>query len=175
MLRVELSAVEVEQLELLFGQTQDRKLRDRLQMVLMASRGRPRQQIAIDLGVSRRTVTRCLKAFVVGDPDTWKPRKAPGAKAKIPDSLTPEILDWVKAGPVACGLDRANWTQQELADHLYQAHGLRVSRAAMERFCRKVGIRLYRPTYRYLRADPQQQAQAKQEQAELKKKPKRGK
>ena len=175
MIRIELSATRQAELELLFGPTKDRKLRDRLQMVLRAFRGRPRHQIATDLVVSRRTVTRCLQTFVVEGVEGLPPGKAPGAKAKIPDSLTQEILDWVKAGPVACGLDRANWTQQELADHLYQTHGIRVSRAALGRFCRKVGIRLYRPTYRYLRADPQQQAQARAEQADLKKRRSKGK
>ena len=37
----------------------------------------------------------------------------------------------------------------------------------MQRFCSKIGIRLYRPTYRYLRGDPDKQAQAKEDLAEL--------
>ena len=39
----------------------------------------------------------------------------------------------------------------------------------MQRFCRKLGIRLYRPTYRYLRGDPEKQAQAREDLADLKK------
>jgi transposase len=57
-----------------------------------------------------------------------------------------------------------------LADHLLKAKGIRCSRAAVGRFCRKIGIRLYRPTYRYLRGDPDKQAEARQDIAELKKK-----
>ena len=44
------------------------------------------------------------------------------------------------------GLDRANWTHEELADHLNKTKGIRTSRSAVQRFCSKIGIRRYRPT-----------------------------
>ena len=77
-----------------------------------------------------------------------------------------EVRRWVIDGPSAQGLDRANWTHAELADHLRKTHGISASRSAMQRFCRKAGIRLYRPTYRFLRGDPVKQAEARQELAE---------
>lgn len=58
MIRIQLSSAEAERLDALFRSTNDRKLCDRLQIVLMAHRGRPRQQIATDLGIHRRSVTR---------------------------------------------------------------------------------------------------------------------
>jgi hypothetical protein len=39
----------------------------------------------------------------------------------------------------------------------------------MQRFCQKIGIAVYRPTYHYERGNPQKQAQAKEDIAELKK------
>ena len=39
----------------------------------------------------------------------------------------------------------------------------------MLRFCKKLGVRVYRPTYRFLRADPAKQAKARAELADLKK------
>ena len=83
--------------------------------------------------------------------------------------MADEIKGWVVNGPAKQGLDRANWTYEELADHLLKTHGIKTSRSAMHRFCRKVGIRPYRPTYRYLRGDPDKQAQARQDLAGLKK------
>jgi transposase len=83
--------------------------------------------------------------------------------------MTDEIKRWVIGGPAEQGLDRANWTYEELADHLKQVHGIKTSRSAMHRFCQKVGIRPYRPTYRYLRGDPEKQAQAREALAGLKK------
>jgi hypothetical protein len=52
--------------------------------------------------------------------------------------------------------------------------GIVIKRTAMRDFCHRYQIRPYRPTYRYLRGDPQRQAAAKAELAETKKKPKRG-
>jgi transposase len=78
------------------------------------------------------------------------------------------IRRWVIEGPAAQGLDRANWTHAEQAEHLFRTHGIRASRSAMQRFCQKLGIRVYRPTYRFLRGDPEKQAAARDELAELK-------
>jgi transposase len=71
----------------------------------------------------------------------------------------------VKDGPLRCGLDRANWTSEELATYLYQAEGITVKRTAMRDFCQRHGIRPYRPTYRYLRGDPEKQQAAREELA----------
>jgi predicted ArsR family transcriptional regulator len=56
MRRIRLTTAEQERLEDIFKTTSDRRLRDRCQAVLMASRGRQRKTIAQDLGVHRTTV-----------------------------------------------------------------------------------------------------------------------
>ena len=61
MIRVVLTGRQVRELEALFAGTDDRRLRDRAQIVLMAHRGRPRGQIASDLGVAARTVQRWVQ------------------------------------------------------------------------------------------------------------------
>jgi transposase len=169
MIRIQLSQVEADRLEKLFRSTQDRKLRDRLQIVLMAYRGRRRNDIAEDLGIHRIGVTRWLNAYCERGLDGLMPRKAKGCAPRIPAAMTDEIRLWVIEGPAKQGLDRANWTHDELADHLFKKHGIKTSRAAMHRFCSKVGIRPYRPTYRYLRGDPVKQEQARKDLAALKK------
>jgi transposase len=168
MIRVHLPPAQVERLEEAFRTTEDRKLRDRLQIVLLAHRGRKHQDIAADLCVNRRSVQRWLNAYCERGLDALLPRKARGASGKIPAALADEVKRWVIQGPAKQGLDRANWTYEELADHLYKTHGIKASRSAMHRFCSKVGIRPYRPTYRYLRGDPDKQAQAREDIAALK-------
>ena len=74
MIRIQLPATEAERLDSLFRATDQRKLRDRLQIVLMAYRGRPRQDIAADLGIPRRCVTRWLNAYCDGGLDALRPR-----------------------------------------------------------------------------------------------------
>ena len=137
----------------------------------MAHRGRVRQDIAADLGVHRRTVTRWIKAYCAGGLDGLSPKKAKGKPSPIPLSLADELRQWVIDGPAKRGLDRANWTHEELADHLFKTKGIRTSRSAVQRFCAKIGIRLYRPTYRHERGDPAKQAKAQQEIGDLGKGP----
>jgi transposase len=72
-------------------------------------------------------------------------------------------------GPAKHGLDRANWTCPELADHLFKARGIRVGKSALQAFGARHGIRPYRPTYRLLRGDPAKQQAAREEIADLKK------
>ena len=169
MIRVNLPDGDVPRLEQVFREATDRRLRDRVQIVLMAHRGRPHGQIAADLGISRRTVPRWLNAYLERGLDGLTPRKAKGAPAKVPADLAEEVKRWVVEGPAKQGLDRANWTYAELADHLRKAKGVRASRSAVGRFCRKLGVRVYRPTYRFLRGDPAKQAAAREDLAELKK------
>ncbi len=167
MIRIHLSEREADRLEQAFLQTTDRKLRDRLQIVRLAHRGRPHQDIAADLGITPRTVQRWLNAYLERGLGGLKPRKAKGREPAIPPHLANELRRWVIEGPAEQGLDRANWTHAELADHLNKTHGIRASRSAMQRFCRHQGIRPYRPTYRYLRGDPVKQAEAREERADL--------
>jgi transposase len=166
-IRIHLPPEETERLEQAFRHETDAKFRDRLQIVRLANRGRPHQAIAQDLAITPRSVQRWLNAYCDCGLAGLRPRKAKGAPAKIPAALADEIRGWVIAGPAQQGLDRANWTHQELADHLFKTRGIKTSRSAMQRFCSRIGIRVYRPTYRFLRGNPVKQAQARQDIAQL--------
>jgi transposase len=173
-IHVRLPQEESQKLDQAFRQETDPKYRDRIQVVRLASRGRPHKDIAADLAVTPRTVQRWLNAYLERGLEGLRPRKAPGKPGKIPAEMADELKRWVIEGPAKQGLDRANWTHEELADHLLKAKGIRTSRPAVGRFCRKRGIRLYRPSYHYERGNPQKQAQAREDIAALKKKPRRG-
>jgi transposase len=166
-IRIQLTDTEARRLEQAFLQANDCKFRDRLQIVRLAHRGRPHKDIAADLGLTPRTVQRWLNAYLDGGLEALVPRKARGHDPAIPAHMAGEIRRWVIDGPAAQGLDRANWTHAELADHLKKTHGITASRSAMQRFCRRHGIRPYRPSYRHLRGDPVKQAEAAEELADL--------
>jgi transposase len=174
MLRIHLPDSEVHRLEQVFRTTRDTHLRHRVQIVLMAHRGRRHPAIAQDTGTSPRSVQRWLNAYLACGLDGLQPRKAKGATPTLTADLVPVLRQWVLDGPTACGLDRANWTYAELADQLLKTHGIRIKKSALQAFCRKHDIRPYRPTYRFLRGDPLKQAQAQEDLAALKKKPKHG-
>ena len=168
MIKITLSEQEHRQLEDLFKTTEGR-LRTRCQAVLMAHRGRQHRHIAEDLGVTVRTLQRWLRAYQAKRLTGLQLRWRPGGRARIPAALAPEILGWILQGPAGCGLDRANWTYAELATQLYRTHGIAVSASTMRAFCTNHGVRPYRPTYHYLKADPEQQTQARQDLQALKK------
>ena len=170
MIRIQLPEAAAQNLEAQFRSTEDRKLRDRLQIVLLAHKGRKHQDIAADLCIHRRSVQRWLNSYCASGLAGLMPKKAKGKEPGIPAAMADEVKRWVIEGPARQGLDRANWTHEELADHLLKVKGLATSRSAMQRFCQQIGIRLYRPTYRYLRGDPDKQAKAREELADLKKK-----
>jgi transposase len=169
MITLTLSEPQRQQLESTFKTTADRRLRERCQAILMANRQRRHCQIAQDVGVSSRTVQRWLNAYVHRGIEGLTIQWASGRPPHIPETFAPEILTWIKAGPAGCGLDRANWTYAELATYLYQTKGIAVSATTMRTFCTHHGVRPYRPTYRYLKGDPNHQAVARQELAALKK------
>ena len=119
----------------------------------------------------RTTQTGGSNGFVAN----WRPNlRFPGNRGSSccgenTNSMTGEIRRWVIDGPAACGLDRASWTHEELADHLLKTHGIKASRSAMHRFCAKIAIRPYRPTYRFPGGDAAKQEAAKEDLAALKK------
>ena len=172
MIRITLPDAEVVQLQEVLRTTADPQLRHRVQIVLMAHRGRRHPDIAADAGTSQRSVQRWLNAYLDRGLDGLRPRKAKGATPKLTPDLAAVLRQWVIDGPALHGLDRANWTYPELADHLYKTHGIRVGKSALQAFGARHGIRPYRPTYRFLRGDLPKQAKAREEIAELKKGPK---
>ncbi len=173
MIRIRLPQEESQRLDQALREETGSRYRDRIQIVRLAARNRPHKDIAADLAITPRTVQRWLNAYLERGLDGIRPRKAKGAPGKIPAGLAGEFKRWVIEGPAKQGLDRANWTHEELADHLLKIKGIRTSRAVVGRFCRKIGIRLYRPGYYYERGDPDKQAQAREDIAALKKKPRR--
>jgi len=168
-IRIRLPEGEAQRLEQAYREETDPKYRDRIQIVRLAGRDRPHKDIAADLAVTTRTVQRWLNAYLDRGLDGIRPRKAPGKAGNIPAGLADLVKAWVIEGPAKQGLDRANWTHEELADHLLKAKGIRTSRSAVQRFCSRIGVRVYRPTYHHERGDPDKQAQARQDIAELKK------
>jgi len=171
MRRIRLTTTEQAQLEQIFKTTDDRRLRDRCQAILMVHRGRKRKVIAQDLGLHRTTVRLWLRQYQEQGLPGLAIHWAPGQPGRIPETLAPAIQRWVQEGPQGCDLDRANWTYEELATHLFRTTGIEVKRTAMRVFCQRHAIRPYRPTYRYLRGNPEKQQAAREELATLKKSP----
>lgn len=151
-----------QQLAYTFKTTADRRLRHRCQALGMADRGRRHPDLATALHITPRPLQRWLNAYRTGGLDGLTIHWAPGRSPRMPESLAPAIVAWVKPGPAGCGLDRAHWTAATLATSLYRRQGIAVSERTLRAFCTKHGIRPYRPTSQYLKDDPAQQEGARQ-------------
>src|SRR5512146_1566314 len=103
MIRIQLPDADVEALERALRTTDDPTLRHRVQIVLMAHRGRPHPDIARDTGTTPRSVQRWLNAYLDGGLDRLRPRKAIGAAPKLTDDLAPTLRQWVIDGPAGHG------------------------------------------------------------------------
>jgi transposase len=169
MIRISLPDADLQALERVLRDSDDATFRHRAQIVLMAHRGRKHPDIAADTGTTPRSVQRWLNAYLDRGVNGLRRRKAKGATPRLTPDLAPVLRQWVIDGPAKHGLDRANWTYAELADHLYQVKGVRVRKSAVHAFGARHGIRPYRPTYRFLRGDAAKQATAREEIAALKK------
>lgn len=142
MIRIALPDADVRQLEEVLRTAADGKLRHRVQIVRMAHRGRRHPDLAADTGTSQPSIQRWLNAYLDRGLDGLRPRKAPGAKPRLTADLAPVLRQWVIDGPAKQGLDRANWTYAELADHLLKTRGVRVRKSALQAFGAKHGIRV---------------------------------
>jgi transposase len=171
MVTITLSDQERRQLEDVFQTTPNGRLRTRCQAVLMAHRGRWHSHIAGDLGVNVRTLPRWLRVYQDKGLAGLKLRWRPGRRARIPAALAPEILGWIWPGPAGCGVDRATWTDAELATRLYRTHGITVRASTRRALCTQDGVRPDRPMSYDLKADPAPQAMARQDLQALKNRP----
>src|SRR5947209_20043693 len=101
MIHIQLPPKEVDALESVLRTSPDPKLRVRVQIVLMAHRGRPRGQVACDTGTSRSSVQRWLNAYLDGGLDALRPRKPGRPHPKLTADLAPVPRSWVIEGPRA--------------------------------------------------------------------------
>jgi transposase len=144
MVKDEFTNEDIHKLNETFKSTEDRRFRDRCQALLMLARGRSRQQVAEDLGVSARTLQRWLRAWREGGIDALPIEWGPGRTPLIPEEYATDILRWLQDGPRSVGLDRDTWTYADLADFLEERHDVSVSETTMRAFCHKHGARIRR-------------------------------
>ena len=168
--QINLTEEERQKLDKIVKTTDDPIFRNRAHAVLLVDQGRTQTEAGEILNVGRPTIYKWLRKYNEGGIEGLQVKWSSGRTPLISDDFAPLIIEWIDKGPVGCGLNRANWTFAELATHFYQTQGIKVSETTMREFCHRHDIRPYRPTYRYVKADPQKQEEAKQKLSLLKKK-----
>lgn len=144
------------EVESLYRQTRDAKVRTRAQMVLLSSeQGLTVQEIAGIVRESASTVLRSLKRYsaegvsgLYGQPRSGRPRV--GSAGYWEQALTV-----VRLRPRSLGLDFSIWTLDHLLAYLEADTGERVSRYTLWRRLRDAGIVFSRPQHTISSPDPE--------------------
>lgn len=123
-------------------------LRQRSQIVLLASELDTQAEVARAARCSRDTVRRTLTLWHTGALAALRPRP------RLSSSQRQRTLDWQKAlaaametGPEACGVARPTWTAPLLAEYLQQETGIAVSERTVRRGLASLDYRQGRPTW----------------------------
>jgi transposase len=144
------------ELETLYHETKDVRIRQRVQIILLAvERQMIAPQIASIVRTNDQTVRNWIKRFnregVAGLYD--EPRS--GAPPKVTAAYRQHLVEIVRRRPRSLGRPYSLWTLQRLADFLAEETGIRVSHVTVRQILADQGIVLSRPQHKVTSPDPE--------------------
>lgn len=140
-----LTKAELTALEALYRQTKEADVRSRCQMIWLSHEGLSPPQIAAQVRVHRRTVTRYIQRYEAEGMDGLRTRPRSGRPPKATQAYTARLLQAVAQAPRSLGLPFSNWTTADLAAYLAQETGVELSPRQVENILKANGWRLRRP------------------------------
>jgi transposase len=141
----------------------------RYQALLLRDQGVTFAQIACVVGRTERQVIRWIRDFEEKGWDSLKIVPQLGRKSVLDEHLVPCFQTWVQNSPSDYGWSQSRWTCRLLANQLEKELGITVSPERLRVWIKEHGFRLYRPTYRFLRANEVRKKEARKELQTLKK------
>jgi len=146
----------LEQLKRLAKRQKDARLLLRLQMIVLARRGRTAPQISASLSVARRTVQDWVRRYNLGGLEGLRDRRRGGNQRKLNDRQEQRILDYLKQqaedphGGVRRGEDLRQWINRQF--------GVLYSLPGTYDLLHRLGYSCLMPRPRHKKTDPQAQA-----------------
>jgi transposase len=125
--------------------TRDKRLYQRCQIVLLASRRRHRSEVAESVGCSVSWVARVLKRFKDQGIAGLVDHREDNGSLKLDEHFLSVLYDLVDGNPPEHGYRRPTWTQELLCLVMEQQTGVRVHRGTMSRALKLIRARLGRP------------------------------
>ena len=170
MIRIRLSDQDARRLEDEYRRAKDRPTGTASRSSCWPTGAGPHQDIAADLGIHRRTVQRWLNAYLERGLDGLRPRKAKGSRGQASRPTWPTR----SAAGSSRGRPSRGWTGPTGPTRSWPTTCSRPTASGpAARPCSGSAARSasgpYRPTYRFLRGDPDKQAEAREDLAELEK------
>jgi transposase len=143
-------------LDELYRTTKDVRIRQRVQLVLLASeKGMIACEIAEIVRLSEQSVRNWLKRFAAEGLEGLQDQPRAGVAPIVTASYREQMLAAVRQRPRSLGLAFSLWTCQRLADYLAEATGIRVSDETVRRHLGQLGIVLSRPQHKISSPDPE--------------------
>lgn len=147
---------ELKELETLYRQTKDVRIRERTQIIMLAAdQGLTAPEIAVIVRRNDQTVRSWIRRFnaegIVGLYDA--PRS--GAPAQVTPAYRDRLLEVVRQRPRSLDQPYSLWTLQRLADFMAEETGHRFSAVTVSRILAKHDIVMSRPQHKVSSPDPE--------------------
>jgi transposase len=150
-----LSAEAQEELETLYRQTRDVRVRSRAQMMLLSAEKQwVAREIAEIVRVTEVTVLAWLKRYLAEGVNGLYDAPRCGGPCKVTSEYKEQLLRVVRQRPRPLGQPYSMWTLQRLADYMAEQTGIRVSPPSIWAYLNETGIVLSRPQHKVSSPDP---------------------
>ena len=151
----EVSGEERKALETLYHDTKDVRIRQRVQIILLAiEQGMIAREIAAIVRTDDETVRSWLKRFNAKGIDGLYDEPRSGAPAKVTAAYRQRLVEIVRRRPRALEQPYSLWTLQRLADYMADETGIRVTNVTVRQLLLEQGIVLSRPQHTVSSPDP---------------------
>jgi transposase len=152
----ELTTDELSELDELYRETKDVRLRMRAQIVLLAAENKLiAPEIAKVVRVNDQSVRNWLRRYLSHGIAGLSDEPRSGAPSKVTAAYEQRLLEVVRQRPRALGQAFSTWTVQRLADFLAQELGIELSKATVQRVLQRHDIVFSRPQHTVSSPDPQ--------------------
>jgi len=150
------SPEEFKELETLFRQTKDVRIRERTQIILLAAEQQmTAPQISTIVRRNDQTVRTWIRRFNAESISGLYDAPRSGAPAQVTPGYRNRLVEVVRQRPRALDQPYSLWTLRRLADFMAEETGLRFSAVTVSRILAKHDIVMSRPQHKVSSPDPE--------------------
>jgi transposase len=147
---------EMNELETLYRQTKDVRMRERTQIILLAAeQGKTVPEITRIVRRNDQTVRTWIKRFNAEGITGLYDMPRPGAPPTVTPAYRDRLLVVVRQRPRSLGQPYSLWTLRRLADFMAEESGIRLSHVTVSRILEANEIVLSRPQHKVSSPDPE--------------------
>jgi len=152
------------------GLKDSRKI-DRINVIILALRGKNRLEIAKILGFNNQTVGEYVRKFNEGGlEELLTIGKAPGCIPKISPDIQEELKEVILKTPSEIGYAvNVNWNSRIIAQYVKDVYNIDIEASSIRRLMKRMGFTYNRPTYVLMKADEEEQKKFEEKFEDIKK------